>query len=158
MNEQPLIAQEQLLLEKEIQEILERCEAYTLSLTSIEEESASREQQVLTHEDRIDTLTEKRSSAQEELTQTRVEIGQLSEKRSATAAQVNAYQRALRESQTLITTAEHDISQCQQRIEEAQNSIQEGTDKLASLASEISDGTEQASALRGLREQIYPKR
>ncbi len=154
MTEQPLLAQEQLLLEKEIQEIFVRCEEYARSLATIEDESAEREKQVLTHEDRIDTLTERRSSAQEELTQTRVEIGQLTEKRSATAEQVNSYKRSLRESQTLITTAENDISQCQQRIEEARNSINEGTDKMASLASEIAAGTEQASALRGQREQI----
>ncbi len=152
-NEQPLIAQELLLLEKEIQEILEQCDENARLLSTLEKESEIREERVLAHEDHIDHLTEKRRGAQEELTQTRVDIGQLTEKRSAIAEQVNHLKRALRESQTLVTTAKQDIAQCEQRIEDAQTSISEGTDQLDNLRRAIEQGTSQASELRNQREQ-----
>ncbi len=138
-SEQPFITHEVTMLEQQINDVLEKNAEGGKSLEAIEQENIQREQQVTAHQERIDRIVATRRDAQEELTQARINAGQLTEKRLAAAETISALGRSLQELGTSIASVGQDIEQCEARIADAKDTIERGRERLLSLSTRIDD-------------------
>ena len=153
-KEQPLIAQEVAMIEHQISEVHHRSEDEGRSLETIEAENRDREQRIGGHQAHIDDIAASRQGVQESLTQAKVAVGQLTEKRAAAAETINAIRRTIHESEASVANATHDIEQCEARIADAENSITQGRMKLRSLAERITQLEARCAELRREREEL----
>ncbi|MGB2987123.1 MAG: chromosome segregation protein SMC [Phycisphaerae bacterium] len=153
-NEQPLIAQEVALIEQQINEVLEKSAEGGKSLEVLERENEERERRVTAHQERIDKIVAARRDAQEALTQARVGLGQLTEKRAAAAETINALRRTMRELDSSVAAAGHDLQQCQARITDAESAITGGQERLASLTGRLQELESRCKELRHERETL----
>ena len=151
-TERPLISQEVTLLEQQIEEVLQRSDENNQSLRALEQENAQREARVIEHEDRIDAIVARRRDIQEQVTQAKVAIGQLTEKRAAAGETINALRRTMHELESSLETARHDIEQCRARIDEAQQTEAAGREQLAELAKRVEQFEGEAAQLRNTRD------
>ncbi len=149
-HEQPLIAQEVVFIEQQINEVLQKSAAGGRSLEAIELENQQRERTVAQHQERIDAVVAARRESQDQLTHAKVSLGQLTEKRAAAAETINALRKAIHELEGSVTTAKHDVEQCEARIADAQNAMTAAREQAARLVDELT-GLE--AAARRLREQ-----
>ncbi len=153
-GEQPIIAQEVALLEHQINEVLEKSAEGGKALELIEKENEEREQRIAIQHNRIDELVATRREVQETLTEAKVSAGQLSEKRAAAAAAINAIRRTLRELDASIASARQDVEQCEARISDAENTALQGRERLAKLAGRIQEFEDRCTGLRRHRETL----
>ena len=153
-NEQPLINREVALIEQQINEVREKSEEGGRSLEALERENEERERKVTLHQERIDGVVTARRQIQEQLTQTRVEVGQLTEKRAAAADRIHAIRRAMRALEESLNSARHDIAQCEARLAEAEETMATGRAQLSLLSRRIEDLEASATQLRNKRDEL----
>ena len=153
-REQPLIAREVALIEHQISEVLTKSEEGGKSLEALERENEDRERQVGAHQQRIDEIVASRRRTQEDLTQVRVEIGQLTEKRAAGADQMHALSRGIAELEESASSARHDMDNCKARLAEADEAIITGRQRLSVLAKTIAELEATAAGLRNERDEL----
>ncbi|MGD2107898.1 MAG: chromosome segregation protein SMC [Phycisphaerae bacterium] len=151
-NEQPLIAQEVTLIEQQINEVLEKSAQGGQSIEAIERENRQREETIATHQDRIDNTVAARRDVQESLTRAKVSAGQLTEKRAATAETINALRRTIRDLETSVASARHDMQQCEARITDARQTISECEEHLSTMGERITRLETQCTTLREQRD------
>ncbi len=147
-HEQPLIAGEVSMLEQQINEVHDKAAEGGRSLELIDGQNKEREQQILGHQDRIDAAVAKRREVQEALTQTKVEAGQLAEKRAAAAQTINGLRRTIHELQASISAAQNDVEQFIARMDDAERMIASGIEQLSTLHAEIRESEARSSGLR----------
>ncbi len=153
-GEQPLIAHEVALIERQIEEVLEESGSGSRSLEALERENQERESQVSRCQQRIDDVVDRRREVQEQLTQVKVNVGQLAEKRAAAAETINTLQRATGELESSVESASYDVKQCHARIAEAQQALTCGQEQVSQLALRIEEHEAAAAGLRRKREEI----
>jgi chromosome segregation ATPase len=149
-----LIAQEVALLEQQIVEVLEKSDAGGQSLEALENENKLREGRAQEHQQRIDEIVARRVEVQEQQTQVKVALGQLTEKRTAAAETINALRRGVRDLEGSTETARVDIEQCRARRTEAEAAIRTATDDLSRLEREIGNLESRCRELRDQREAL----
>ncbi len=153
-SEQPLIAREVALIEQQIDEVFTRSAEGGRSLEVLERENKEREEKVAAHQERIDEIFTVRRKAQEQLTETKVAAGKLAEKRVAAAEKINTLRRSMRELETSVSAAEHDIEQCHVRMEDAIQAIAAGEDRLTVLNATACELDARATSLRRERDEL----
>ncbi len=153
-TEQPLIARETKMLDVQIHEVFARSEQGGRSLDDMERENKAREERIGEHQQRIDVLVADRSRLQEQQTQARVRAGQLAEKRAAVTDRTNTLRRTLRELEQALSSAQHDVQQCEARMDEARRTIAAGEEEVKSLALRIADLDDAATRLRHERDAL----
>ncbi len=152
--EQPLIADEVASIEHELDEAARRVSDNKESASELEQTSVVREQNVVKFQEKIDELTQKRASVVEELTQTRVAVGQLMEKRTAAAETINALRRGIRAAEEGVEAADREMSDCRLRIAESEQAVTDCQEKLASLRQDVERVEAEAAELRSQREEL----
>jgi chromosome segregation protein len=149
-HEQPLIAQEVAFIEQQINEVLEKSAEGGRSLEALERENEEREQLVSRHQERIDAVVAVRRELQDKVTQAKVSLGQMTEKRAAAAETINALRKAIHDLESALAAAKHDAEQCQGRIADALATIATAREQSTRLTEEL--GALEA-AVRRLREE-----
>ncbi len=152
--EQPLIADEVASIEHELEEAAQRVSANKESATELEETSANRERNVVRYQELIDQLTDQRTAVVEELTQARVVVGQMMEKRAAAAETINALRRGIRAAEEGVESAEHEMRDCRDRIDDSNRQIKQCATFLASLRENLHKLEQRNVELRSQREEI----
>ena len=153
-DEQPLIAGEVALIERDIAEAATRSSQNRQSLEQIEEENRCRERLVVEHQQRIDDVVARRSQLQTQLTEAKVLAGQLAEKRSAASETNASFRRELHAVQTAEAEAEREAQDSQRRIAEAEGAILEGRRQLGGLQSAARHFEADAMGLRRQRQMV----
>ena len=153
-NEQPLIAHEVAMLEHQIRDVLDKSAAGGRTLEEMEAENESRERMVAQHQARIDEVVAARLHLQDQLTQAKVELGQLSEKRSATAQVIGNLDRAIHDLDSAVLQARSDLAQCEAKTADAVRTIAAGEELLRSLRTQVEDLENQAARLRTRRDEL----
>lgn len=153
-KEQPVIAQEVSVIDAQANEVLEKCEQEGKTLERIEAENKESENRVRMEQERIDQLVDERRGVQESLTDGKVSVGQLSEKRAAASEAMEGCRRAQAELESSIDDAKHDVEQCEARIVEASQTATEGRKRLADLATGIGSLESKCATLRRDREAV----
>jgi len=153
-SEQPLVAQEVALIEHQINEVLEKSDQGGRSLQALERENEARERSIQGHQDRVDAIVAHRTEVQEEITQVRVERGQLSEKRKAAADRIHALRRNTQDLQDALIKARADIEQCEQRAQQAVEAAAIGMASVGKLTERIATLDGQSARLRNEREEL----
>lgn len=149
-SEQPLVVGEVSAIEKEIEDATAKASEGKGLLSSLEADSATREAQVRVHQEEVDRLTTERREIVEQLTNAKVEAGQMHEKRAAAVETISALRRGIRNAQEGMEAAEREIADARSRIAESMAAIDKGREQLAEFAAEA----ERIEATgRGLREQ-----
>ena len=151
-QEQPLIAHEVAQLEHQLAELQQQSAEGDKSLVALEQENEQRKLRVSAHQERIDVLVTQRRQMQEKLTELRVQVGQLAEKRSAALETVAVLQRGIQSLQEARAEAAGEIEQCARRIDEAHEAQRGGRDQLARLTVTASELQEEGNRLRHERE------
>ncbi|MCH7814196.1 MAG: hypothetical protein IID40_09270, partial [Planctomycetes bacterium] len=153
-DEQPLIAGEVALIERQIAEARQRRERSHESLERIDEENRRREDQVEVHHRRIDEVVAERVRLQELLVDAKVLAGQLSEKRAATAETLSALRRELDAIEAAETEARREAEQSRHRVAEAEQAIVTGREELAALTVAGQQYEAESLVLRRRREML----
>ncbi|MHC4064212.1 MAG: chromosome segregation protein SMC [Planctomycetota bacterium] len=153
-DEQPLVAGEVALIERQIAEAQAGSTQTRESLERMEEENLRREQQVAVHQRRIDEVVSDRTRLQERLTEARVSAGQLAEKRSATADTLLGLRRELYAVDAAEAEAAGETEQCRRRIAEAEETILAGREQLTWLCLTSQRQQADAMSLRRRREMV----
>ena len=153
-TEQPMIAQEVVLIEQQIEETLARSADGDRSLEELERQNNERQRLIEKQQERIDEVVATRRQVQEQLTEVKVEAAQLSEKRAAVSETVAALLRTIRELESAAEAARLDIQQCRARIGEAQDVITTGREALTGLETTIQQLEESSTKLRQQRETL----
>jgi chromosome segregation protein len=153
-NEQPLIAQEVAIIEHEINDMLAKSEEGGRSLGDVERENKERERAVAARQERIDEIVAARNEAREELTQTRVRAGQLTEKRAAIAEQLHVLRRSIHEIEESIGAARQDLEQYEARIADAESTMTAGRQRMSALTASIAELEAQCTGLRTRRDTL----
>ncbi|MFQ5414100.1 MAG: chromosome segregation protein SMC [Phycisphaerae bacterium] len=156
-NERPVIAHEVAMLEHEINETLQRTAETGKSLEALEAENREREAIVARHQQRIDDIVATRQRVQEQMTELRVQHGQLSEKRDATARSVDAFREQIRDLDASVADARSDIARCSERIQQADATCHASQASLAELATTIEQLVAQGMQLRERRDVLRRK-
>ncbi|MHC4696261.1 MAG: chromosome segregation protein SMC [Planctomycetota bacterium] len=136
-DEKPIIAQEVALLERQINEVLEKSAEGSRSLEALERENTEREQKVEAHQARIDEIVSTRREVQEQLTDARVQVGQLTEKHGATADAISSLRRGIADLEESVSCARHDMEQCRARIGESEATEATAREQVTALAGRI---------------------
>lgn len=153
-SERPMVAGEVSLIEQQIDEVLRKTEEGGKSLEVLEQENARREAQIRVHQERIDKVVTDRDRIQHQATETRVQLGQLAEKRTAADEMIDALKRSSADCEAAVATAARDINQCRDRITEANESVRSGRETASSLTIGIQAIEETAAKLRNERETL----
>lgn len=122
-NEQPLLAAEMALLAQQMDETVHHAAQRRQSLESIARDSAEREQRIAAIQAAIDAVVDQRRALQERLTETRIELGQIGERRKTVADNINALRRSDHEIQSALAACDRDIEQAQMRIADAESAM-----------------------------------
>jgi len=152
--EQPLIANEVDLIEKQIDDVLAQSAEGGKSLEALDRKNKEREREVEALQARIDSIVASRRQTQEKLTEVKVAVGQLTEKRAAAAERIHRLRHDLHELETSISALRGDIEQCRQRIAEAQAAINVGLEQAAGLTAAIGELEAASTGLRQQRERL----
>jgi len=153
-NEQPLIAQEVTFIEHQINEVLERSSDGSRSLETLERENDEREREVQAQQERIDGIVATRRDVQEQVTEARVRLGQLTEKCAAAADTISSLKRAIGELDASIASAKHDMEQCRERISESELTAANAREQSAILQGKSEELETSATNLRRQRDAI----
>ncbi|MCP4247480.1 MAG: hypothetical protein GY778_10570, partial [bacterium] len=153
-DEQPLIAGEVALIERQIAEARHRRERNHESLERVAEENRRREAQVEVHQRRIDDVVAERSRLQESLVNAKVLAGQLAEKRAATAETLSALRRELDAVDAAVAEARREAEQSRHRVAKAEQAIVTGREELAALTEAGQTYEAEALELRRRREML----
>ncbi len=135
-SERPLIESEVAMLERQMDEALARSAERRAALEGMERENADREAAVERWQNQIDETVEKRQACQSRLTEMRVELGQLGEKRRTMTERVAQLRAAAVELEEAVGRWQHDIEQCRLRIADAARQIADGEAELERLDAE----------------------
>ncbi len=152
--EQPLIAQEVALIEQQIDEVLAQTAESTRLLEGMERENVEREQRVEEQQEAIDQVVNERRHVQDDLTATKVQVGQLTEKRAAATETINTLGRTIHELQNALAEAKRDVEQCRGRIEDAETTVTQSRERAASLAKSIHDLEARCAEVRRTRDDL----
>ncbi|MCH7808174.1 MAG: chromosome segregation protein SMC [Planctomycetes bacterium] len=153
-GEKPLIAGEIALIEQQIEEVLVKAGQGASTLEALELENKQREAKVAERQERMDNVVERRQRGADQLTEAKVVVGQLREKRAAAAETRSTLQRSLGDIEAVISTAEHDIAQCRAKIEESERTIETGQERAVALKTTIEQLEARAAQLRNEREKL----
>ncbi|HNQ23991.1 MAG TPA: chromosome segregation protein SMC [Phycisphaerae bacterium] len=153
-QEQPVIAYEVALLERQLAELHQRRTEGDRSLEAMAEENRQREQRVTACKERIDALVETRRHLQEELTQARVQMGQLAARRSAAADAIAALRRGIEELERSCAAARLDGEQSRRRVNEAAAVVAASALEQESVTRTVTQFEETATQVRHQREMM----
>jgi chromosome segregation protein len=153
-REQPLIAGELAFLGRQIDEVLAQTEENGRALERLEEENQQRQQRVEEHQQNIDRIVTARRDAQNRLTDLKVELGQLTEKRAATAEAIGAVQRGIMDLESALAAAQADKQRAQARVDEAGAAVCAGREAVEKLTASATELETQATQLRAQREAL----
>jgi len=153
-SEQPLIAGEVAAIERQLADAAARTAANKEHLATLEGENTRREQMVAELTARIDELVAERSAVHERLTDARVVVGQLSEKRNAAADTINALRREIRGVEESLAAARHEIEQATARMAEAEDMALSARQRMAELHLAIERHTAEVERLSYARDLL----
>ncbi len=153
-NEKPVIAQEVALIEGQINEVLERSSEGSKSLEALERENQQREQKIQAHQERIDETVSVRRELQEQLTDVRVRLGQLTEKRAANEAMINSLKEAIGNLEESAASTRRDMEQCRARISESEATESAAREQVVTLAATIEQVEVESAKLRHERDTL----
>ena len=153
-SEQPLIAGEVSLLEQQIDEAMHKSAQRRDSLEAMDRLNREREARVHIIQEEIDDIFERRQASQEQVTQMRVELAQLGEKRRTAAERMASLGKDIREVMEAVERWTQDIDQCRSRMMEAQQIILQGRAQLQEQAMAVRHLDAAALNLRKRRELI----
>jgi len=132
-QEQPLIAGEVVMIEQQMHEAAQRTTESSESVEVLDRESDARKQAVAAHTERLETMSEERERVQFSLTEARITVGKLAEKRAATAENINELRRSAREAVEAIEAAELELSDAEKRISDSEDVILTARARLGEL-------------------------
>jgi chromosome segregation protein len=152
--EQPLIAGEVALLERQIKEAAARAAESQASLGHLENENEARQAEIEKHQQRIDDLVARRSGVADQRTQARVTCAQLTEKQRAAAETIESLQRLLRTTQEAVETAENEVRDYETRIEQSKATIESCRGRAAERARQAEQLEANVLTFKQQREQV----
>jgi len=153
-DEQPLIESEMHAIDTQIQQCQQSAAEAREAIDRLESSSHDYQSRVEQLEQQIQHAQQHREQIGEQLTQLRIQAGQLAEKRRALIDRLNSlrqrHQALLAEQQT----ARHDMETARQRIEQAEQAILQIDSVLAGFYSDVQQLQKQNAQCRGRRVQI----
>jgi len=152
--EQPLITGEVCMLERQMDDALEKRTDRRRALDDMERQNVEREARVGRIQQEIDKIVERRQACQERLTQFRVELGQVAEKRRTATERINALQEDAHQLHQAIARWTQDIDQCHARIAQAERATLNARGELHCLAMKFRRLDAAALQLRKRRELL----
>ncbi len=153
-SERPIIAQEAMLIESQISEVHLESERGGKSLEAIDRENNEKEGRIAKHRDHIEEIAAARNLTQEQLTELRVSVGQLAEKRTAAMERRSALHRNLAELEQLSQAVHRDIERLETQIQEERESKDLGREQIEALTARIDELENQVATLRNTRDSI----
>ena len=153
-DEQPMIAGEVALIQKEITEAADRAKAESESVDKLESENAERERIVAEFDETIESLSAKREQLRRAVTETQIALSALAEKRSAMADTIHQLRRSIATSDEAITHAEQERDSAGTRMAESKQIIAEARERLEALAADAENLESEAIQLRRKREML----
>lgn len=153
-TEQPLIANELVSLEKQIDDAGSKRSANRDDLDRLDKEKDTQEREVAQSQQRIDEIVARREQLAARLTEARVADGQLIEKRAAVTEAIGTLRRSLREAEEGAAAAEHEAADGETRIAESEAIVLEGGARLAELHLTCERLQAEAMQLRRARDML----
>ena len=135
-EERPLIAGEVAQIENQIAETKRRASESATSAGELEEANVQREQAIAAHNERIESLSVERDRTHHKLTEARVAVAKLAEKRAAMAETINQLRHTIRTSNESIVVAERERDEAQARVTDSEESVLTARERLEELGAE----------------------
>ncbi len=132
-REQPLIASEVDAIEMQIREAAERSSRSSASLSELEEANRQREHRVRQIEERIDEVVHHRQQSSERLTESRVLVGELAQRRAAHADRLRGLRESQQGSDEAVRTSAQEAGDADDRITHAERGVLAAQSRLAEL-------------------------
>ncbi|MCC7291141.1 MAG: chromosome segregation protein SMC [Phycisphaerales bacterium] len=153
-HEQPLLASEMSLLQQQMDEAAQHAGVRQEQLQLLTAQNAEREARIIERQADIDRVVDERRALQERLTESRVELGQLGERRKQAADSINAQRRAIHELETSLGSCHAEIEQARGRIADAEAALLTAREAVESLELNIRRLQAEALQLRQQRELL----
>ncbi len=153
-KEQPLIAGEVEMIEKEIADAIERASKSREFLSKLEEQNGHRETQSQAYQRSIEELTAERNHLREALTESRVAAGQLAEKTTALENSMYALKSALESARQSLEDHKQQIAEGEDRAAESARTIEEAGTQLEELTQKLEQHEAETLRLRREREAL----
>jgi len=135
-EERPLIAGEVAQIEQQIAETKQRAAQSANSAGELEAINAQREQAIAGYNQRIEALSIERDRTQHKLTEARVAVAKLAEKRAATAETINQLRHAIRLADESIAAADREREEAQARVTDSEEAVLTAREQLESLGAQ----------------------
>ncbi len=132
-EEQPVIAGEVQMIERQIAEAMERARQSEESLAELRRLDAEHHQRVEDMQERIDLAVAERSRLAEQRTEAQIAAGQLAEKRTAAIETTRSLSQAKGEADAAAAEGEREMQEARLRTEQTERSILAAESRLAEL-------------------------
>ncbi|HPD29934.1 MAG TPA: chromosome segregation protein SMC [Phycisphaerae bacterium] len=135
MQEQPLIHSEMAAIDRQIAEATEKSNHCSQALSRLESENVDREERIRRLDAQIAVLSEERSRLSEQMTQARVAVAELMQRRSLMAGALHGTREACQASEEAVRSAARESEDSAGRIAQAERMILSAESRLAELYS-----------------------
>jgi chromosome segregation protein len=152
-QEDPLLAGESDSIDTQLAHLADRRREHTEKLAALEAEAAESQRRADRRQEEVELLAGKRADLAEELTERRVQAGEMREKRRSLSDRINSLRVSMSQAELGAAEARAEAESCKQRIAEGENTLAEAERNLASLSKEEETLSAEALRLRGRREE-----
>lgn len=132
-REQPLLAGEVESLEMQIRDAMEKSARSTEAVGKLEQDNVERENRIKDIAEQIDTLQYRRSQLNERLTEAKVSVGQLAQRRGMLADRLRGLRNSLQASEEAVRASAHEAEDAVHRMTQAERAILLAQARLAEL-------------------------
>ncbi len=153
-HEQPLLAGETESLQMQIDEARNRAAQSRESLSRLEEDSSAQERHARQLDEQIGALADRRRELTERITEARVAVGQLIQKRTMLADALRGLRASRQASDEAVQASAREADEARERITQAERAILAADSRLAELFLEKEGLSRNVLARQHRREQI----
>ncbi len=132
-HEQPLIDAEVQSLEMQIQDAVERSARSTAAVGQLEQDNLDREQRIRTLAEQAETVQMRRAELAERLTEAKVSVGQLAQRRGMLADRLRGLRSSLQASEEAVQASSHEALDSAHRLDQTERVILLAQARLAEL-------------------------
>lgn len=133
MEEQPLVAREAESIELQLRDAAERCARNGESLARLEQDKTDREARVRELDEKMAGVTARRTQLNERITEAKVAVGQLAQRRSMLADRLRGLRESQQASSDAVRSSAQEAEDAAYRIVQAERSILTAESRLAEL-------------------------